>query len=205
MWSSISGFFSSIWSGIKSAASNGINGVVSVVTGIKDKIVGFFSGAGSWLSSAGSAIVNGLADGIRGAVSAATGAISGVLDAVKSFLPHSPAKRGPFSGKGWTLYSGQSITTALAEGIAGKTRVATNAALGMVSSVQSALDGSSVSTSSALVTKSYTGSSQSDSEKGTQQIIAWLADNLPAIIEQYTPVMGESDFDRRARKAVRYA
>lgn len=205
MWSSISGFFSSIWSGIQSAAQSGINGVLSIVSGIKNSILGFFSGAGSWLSSAGSAIVNGLADGIRGAIGAATSAISGVLDAVKSFLPHSPAKRGPFSGKGWTLYSGQSITTALAEGIAGKTRVATNAALGMVSSVQSALDGSSVAASSALATKSYTGSSQSDSEKGTQQIIAWLADNLPAIIEQYTPVMGESDFDRRARKAVKYA
>lgn len=204
MWSSIKGFFSSIWSGIKSAASNGINGVVSVVTGIKDKIVGFFSGAGSWLSSAGSAIVNGLADGIRGAVSAATGAISGVLDAVKSFLPHSPAKRGPFSGKGWTLYSGQSITTALAEGIAGKTRVATNAALGMVSSVQSALDGNSVAMSSTLAMSSYSAGGQSRSSE-TSQIIQWLAANLPAIIEQYTPVMGESDFDRRARKAVKYA
>ena len=205
MWNSISGLLGSIWSGIQSAVRSGINGVLNIVSGIKDSILGFFSGAGAWLSDVGSSIVNGLADGIRNAVGAATGAISDVLNAVKDFLPHSPAKRGPFSGKGWTLYSGQAITTALAEGITGKTRVATNAALGMVSSVQSALDGSSVAASSALATKSYTGSSQSDSEKGTQQIIDWLADNLPAIIEQYTPVMGESDFDRRARKAVRYA
>lgn len=37
------------------------------------------------------------------------------------------------------------------------------------------------------------------------QIIAWLASNLPAIIEDCTPVMGEKDFNRRARKAVKYA
>lgn len=204
MWSSISSFFGSIWSGIQSAAQSGINGVLNTISGIKDSILGFFSGAGSWLADAGRSIVNGLAEGIKGAVGAATGAISSVLDAVSSFLPHSPAKTGPFSGRGWTLYSGQAITSALAEGIAGKTRVATSAALGMVSSVQAALNGSSVAMNSTLAMGSYPSSDRSGSNE-TSQIIQWLATNLPAIIEQYTPVMGESDFDRRARKAVRYA
>ena len=204
MWSSISSFFGSIWSGIQSAAQSGINGVLNTISGIKDSILGFFSGAGSWLADAGRSIVNGLAEGIKGAVGAATGAISSVLDAVSSFLPHSPAKTGPFSGRGWTLYSGQAITSALAEGIAGKTRVATSGALGMVSSVQAALNGSSVAMNSALAMGSYPSSDRSKSNE-TSQIIQWLATNLPAIIEQYTPVMGESDFDRRARKAVKYA
>lgn len=204
MWSSISSFFGSIWSGIQSAAQSGINGVLNTISGIKDSILGFFSGAGSWLADAGRSIVNGLAEGIKGAVGAATGAISSVLDAVSSFLPHSPAKTGPFSGRGWTLYSGQAITSALAEGIAGKTRVATSAALGMVSSVQASLNGSSVAMNSALAMGSYPSSDRSRSNE-TSQIIQWLATNLPAIIEQYTPVMGESDFDRRARKAVKYA
>lgn len=204
IWSSISSFFGSIWSGIQSAAQSGINGVLNTISGIKDRILGFFSGAGSWLADAGRSIVNGLAEGIKGAVGAATGAISSVLDAVSSFLPHSPAKTGPFSGRGWTLYSGQAITSALADGIAGKTRVATSAALGMVSSVQAALNGSSVAMNSTLAMGSYPSSDRSGSSE-TSQIIQWLATNLPAIIEQYTPVMGESDFDRRARKAVRYA
>lgn len=204
MWSSISSFFGSIWSGIQSAAQSGINGVLNTISGIKDRILGFFSGAGSWLADAGRSIVNGLAEGIKGAVGAATGAISSVLDAVSSFLPHSPAKTGPFSGRGWTLYSGQAITSALADGIAGKTRVATSAALGMVSSVQAALNGSSVAINSTLAMGSYPSSDRSGSSE-TSQIIQWLATNLPAIIEQYTPVMGESDFDRRARKAVKYA
>ena len=40
---------------------------------------------------------------------------------------------------------------------------------------------------------------------GAAAIIAWLAENLPAIIAEFTPVMGESEFGRKARKAVAYA
>lgn len=68
--------------------------------------------------SAGSAIVQGLIDGIMGMIGAAGDAIGSVVDRVASFLPHSPAKRGPFSGKGWTPYSGRAIVHGLAEGIA---------------------------------------------------------------------------------------
>ena len=41
--------------------------------------------------------------------------------------------------------------------------------------------------------------------EGAAAIIAWFAENLPAIIEQYTPTMGEDEFGRKARKAVAYA
>lgn len=67
--------------------------------------------------SAGSAIVQGLIDGIMGMIGAAGDAIGSVVDRIASFLPHSPAKRGPFSGKGWTPYSGRAIVHGLAEGI----------------------------------------------------------------------------------------
>lgn len=39
---------------------------------------------------------------------------------MRNLLPFSPAKEGPFSGKGWSLYSGQSIVEALAEGAASR-------------------------------------------------------------------------------------
>lgn len=68
--------------------------------------------------SAGSAIVQGLIDGIMGMIGAAGDAIGSVVGRIASFLPHSPAKRGPFSGKGWTPYSGRAIVHGLAEGIA---------------------------------------------------------------------------------------
>lgn len=40
---------------------------------------------------------------------------------------------------------------------------------------------------------------------GESAVISWLAENLPAIIAEFTPVMGESEFGRKARKAVAYA
>lgn len=116
MWNAVSSAFSSIWNGIKNAASNGVQAVFSTVSGIKDKIVGFFAGAGEWLYNSGKAILDGLGDGIRSAISGVTGIVSGALDTIRGFFPFSPAKVGPFSGRGWVLYSGLSMGDALGKG-----------------------------------------------------------------------------------------
>lgn len=52
--------------------------------------------------SAGSAIVGAVAAGIRGGIHKVKSAASDVMQAIKDFMPHSPAPEGPFSGKGWT-------------------------------------------------------------------------------------------------------
>ena len=109
VWNGIKGAFSSIWNGIKSAASSGVNAVYATVTGIKDKILGFFSGAGTWLMDSGRAILNGLKDGIMGAVGSVTSAVSGALSKIRGLFPFSPAKYGPFSGHGYTTYSGRAL------------------------------------------------------------------------------------------------
>jgi phage-related protein len=69
------------------------------------------------LFRAGTSIIQGLIDGIKSMIGKVTGAIGNVLSAARNLLPFSPAKEGPFSGKGWTLYSGRSISEALAQGI----------------------------------------------------------------------------------------
>jgi hypothetical protein len=40
---------------------------------------------------------------------AAEDAASSVLGKVKHYFPNSPAKKGPFSGSGWTHYSGRAV------------------------------------------------------------------------------------------------
>ena len=105
------------FSGMVSAASSAISGVVSAVSGLPGKIMGFFSNAGSWLIDSGRAIIQGLIDGITGMIGAAGDAIGGVMDKIASFLPHSPAKEGAFSGRGWTPYSGRALVRGLAEGM----------------------------------------------------------------------------------------
>ncbi|RVU97065.1 hypothetical protein EII22_09020 [Coriobacteriales bacterium OH1046] len=116
IWSSITETVGTLWEDVKSAFSDGVESIMSTVEGIPDKIMGFFADAGSWLLDAGESIMNGLKDGIENAIGSVTGAVEGALGAIRDFFPFSPAKVGPFSGKGWVLYSGMSIMDALAEG-----------------------------------------------------------------------------------------
>lgn len=147
--------------------------------------------------SAGSAIVQGLIDGIMGMIGAAGDAIGSVVDRVASFLPHSPAKRGPFSGKGWTPYSGRAIVHGLAEGIA---ELADEPADAMASVMEGISATQAVADAATVTVKGGGGMTE-----GESAVIRWLAENLPAIIAEFTPVMGESEFGRKARKAVAYA
>lgn len=110
--------------------SAGIQILVGLVTGIVQaipQIGGAIAQVGSSIMSAvagfprmlfesGQKIIGGLIDGIKSMFSAAKNAVSGLLSGIRNLLPFSPAKEGPFSGKGWTLYSGQSIVEALADG-----------------------------------------------------------------------------------------
>lgn len=147
--------------------------------------------------SAGSAIVQGLIDGIMGMIGAAGDAIGSVVDRIASFLPHSPAKRGPFSGKGWTPYSGRAIVHGLAEGIA---ELADEPADAMASVMEGISATQAVADAATVTVKGGGGMAE-----GESAVIRWLAENLPAIIAEFTPVMGESEFGRKARKAVAYA
>lgn len=122
--SRISGAWASITSNVSNAVNNVKNSItskfdeaVSFVGSIPGRILGALGDFGSMLFRAGSSIIQGLIDGIKAKVGAVTSAISGVLSAARNLLPFSPAKEGPFSGKGWTLYSGRSISEALAQGI----------------------------------------------------------------------------------------
>lgn len=111
--------------------SAGIQILVGLVTGIVQaipQIGGAIAQVGSSILSAvagfprmlfesGKKIISGLIDGIKSMFSSAKNAVSGLLSGIRNLFPFSPAKEGPFSGKGWTLYSGMSIAEALADGM----------------------------------------------------------------------------------------
>ena len=140
-WGAVSGFLSQIWDSIRGSVQAGINAVYDTVTSIRDRITGFFSGAGSWLLDSGKAIIQGLVDGILSAISWIAGAFEKVMAKGREYLPFSPAKRGPFSGKGWTLYSGRSIVEGLAQGVNEKSGLFADALAGTVDAGNSALTG----------------------------------------------------------------
>ena len=137
-WNSILSTTRSIFNSIVSAISGAINRAVGFVRDMPGKIKGFFAGAGSWLVNAGKSILDGLASGIRSVANVPKKALEGVMAGIRRLLPSSPAKEGPFSGKGWTLYSGMSMMDALASGITRESAVAQSA----MSSAMSGIAGS---------------------------------------------------------------
>lgn len=103
--------------GARNAGNQFLQGITGTLQSLPRRIQSLFSNAGSWLLSSGRSIMDGLAQGIRNGISAAVDAASNAMEAISKLFPHSPAKEGPFSGHGWTLYSGQSIIDGLAEGM----------------------------------------------------------------------------------------
>ena len=124
IWQWLTGAISSVqaWggqmgAGARNAGNQFLQGITGTLQSLPGRIQSLFSNAGSWLLSSGRSIMDGLAQGIRNGISAAVDAASNAMEAISKLVPHSPAKEGPFSGHGWTLYSGQSIIDGLAEGM----------------------------------------------------------------------------------------
>lgn len=150
MVASVSGFFSgmaaNISSSISSAASSVISGgqqmaagfvsavsgmvgsAMGVLGGLVGQIQGMFAGAGGWLVSSGVALVQGFISGIRSMIGAVASAAQSVVAAARAFFPNSPAKKGPFSGKGYTDRSGMALVKDFAKGMLSQTRTVSDAA-----------------------------------------------------------------------------
>ena len=95
--------------------SNGISGssgLASTAAGVVLEAAKVAFKATTGIASSGEAIVNALAGGIRGAIHLVRSAASDVMQAIKDFFPNSPAKTGPFSGKGWTKVRRSGLTVA---------------------------------------------------------------------------------------------
>lgn len=212
-WGAIKWAFSSIWNGIRAAATSGIDSVYTTVTGIKDKITGFFSGAGSWLVESGKSILNGLKSGIESAIGSVTSSVEGAVETIRGLFPFSPAKWGPFSGHGYTTYSGRALMGDFGKSIVGaasSTAAMAERAMGTVNDAlvaqpvdfsASSRGVSGIKSAAARVAMDVSASR----DESAAAVIGWLGNNLPAIISECTPVMGESDFGRKVRKAVAYA
>ena len=135
-WNALKGFCADIWEGIKSGVSNGIQGVMNFIGELPGKITGFFAGAGSWLVDSGKAMLDGLRRGIENGISGAINAVKNGLSKIRSFFPFSPAKRGPFSGHGYTTYSGKALMGDFARSISGASSLAVKAADSALGGVQ---------------------------------------------------------------------
>lgn len=141
------------------------------------------------VTSIGSNIIRGMVKGVTSAagslIDSVKGAVDDAINAAKNLLGiHSPSrvfrKIGQYTMQGAALGVDDDADVLL--------RSTDNAMRGMISTAQDiAMPG----------VNSTAG--------GESAVISWLAENLPSIIAEFTPVMGESEFGRKARKAVAYA
>lgn len=115
-----------VWSiimDIKHASEEMWKTLVSIV----DSIVNFFSSMIDNAKDAGKKIVEGLVSGMKGQVGKVADVAKLVAATISGFLPHSPAKTGPLSGKGSPYISGQMISAMVASGMLDKLGIVSGA------------------------------------------------------------------------------
>lgn len=176
--STVVGWVSQFASNATSAASQFASNLIDGLASIPGKV-----------TSIGSDIIQGMVNGVTSAagslIDSVKGAVDNAINAAKNLLGiHSPSrvfrKIGQYTMQGAALGVDDDADVLL--------RSTDSAMRGMISTAQDvAMPG------------------VSSTAGGESAVISWLADNLPSIIAEFTPVMGESEFGRKARKAVAYA
>lgn len=200
--------------GFLRGVTDGLNAAVDFVKSIPDKIKSFFSNAGDWLVNSGKALLDGFAKGIRNAVNAVTSAASDALGAVRKLFPFSPAKKGPFSGHGYTTYSGRALMRDFARGIKGSSALAETEAMSALSSVHDVFSNARPLSFSAVADANANGIYRAAFELDSRQQRAnatTLADiydfmrngELGQVIDENSKNIGDRDFARAVQKAVK--
>ena len=192
-------------SSLGSAIRGAVGFVTSAASSIGSSIMGALSSIPGRVASIGSQIVQGIANGISGAagvvVNKITGVVGGAIDAAKNLLGiHSPSRvfRKIFGY----------VMEGAALGIDDTADMPVSSMRSAVSAVEdaAAFDATVRADGPRYGDRTISGTGEGVvAAGGASAVIGWLAENLPSIIAEFTPVMGESEFGRRARKAVAYA
>lgn len=198
--SGIAGFMSALPGNIASWLS----GVISIVVGwvsqfarnatsaasqFASNLINGLASIPGQVTSIGSNIIQGLVNGVTGAagklIDAVKGAVGDAIEGAKNLLGiHSPSRVFREIGQ----YTMQGAALGVDDDADLLSKSTDNAMRGMISTAQDiAVPG------------------VGNVAGGESAVISWLAENLPSIIAEFTPVMGESEFGRKARKAVAYA
>lgn len=208
IWTWLTGAISSVqaWggqmgAGARNAGNQFLWGITGTLQSLPGRIQSLFSNAGSWLISSGRSIMDGLAQGIRNGISAAVDAASNAMEAVSKLFPHSPAKEGPFSGHGWTLYSGQSIIDGLAEGMLQRRAGLVDATRAAISPASMELMHGMDTPRPGVGTGTANGTYQNQSDELLAEIRSLHAD-LPLIMEKLGIEVDGRELGRVIRNAI---
>lgn len=198
--SGIAGFLSALPGNIASWLADAISTVIgwvsqfasnatSAATQFASNLIDGLASIPGQVTSIGSDIIQGIVDGVTGAatklIDTVKGAVGDAIEGAKNLLGiHSPSRVFREIGQ----YTMQGAALGVDDDADLLSKSTDNAMRGMISTAQDiAVPG------------------VGNVAGGESAVVSWLAENLPAIIAEFTPVMGESEFGRKARKAVAYA
>lgn len=115
--SSLASTASNAWNGFLRATSDLGGRVIGFVGSLPGKIIGALGDLGNLLVRSGGALVDGFLRGIQGAWNSLVGWVKQGMDWLRGLWPFSPAKWGPFSGKGYVTHSGKAIIRDFADSL----------------------------------------------------------------------------------------
>lgn len=181
----LAGVISTVIGWVSQFASN----ATSAATQFASNLIDGLASIPGQVTSIGSDIIQGIINGVTGAagklIDTVKDAVGGAIEGAKNLLGiHSPSRVFREIGQ----YTMQGAALGVDDDADLLSKSTDNAMRGMISTAQDiAVPG------------------VGNVAGGESAVISWLAENLPAIIAEFTPVMGESEFGRKARKAVAYA
>jgi TP901 family phage tail tape measure protein len=193
--------FESAWDSLLGGLKSWASDMLGYVKTIPGMILRALGDVGKMLWNAGVSIIKGLIGGIKSAIGGLGHVMGSVGSFIKSFLPFSPAKQGPLSGKGDPYYSGLSIGKKLAQGITASIPGLKSAVSGTVGQINSAL--------SKAATEEKSGTSQISSLTQHMDQLKGLRDKEEASIQkliaareqEYKTEGKASDAERKAQEA----
>jgi phage-related protein len=123
-WSALSGLAGDIAGRARDAGNHlvaairtGLSNAVSWLGGLSSRARGALGDLSGVLWSSGQSLLRGFIGGIKSMGGLVDNAVSSVLSSARDFFPNSPARKGPFSGRGWTPYSGAALALGFASGM----------------------------------------------------------------------------------------
>jgi len=123
IWETVQEWFNLVWETVRSIWQtivdyfNGDISLLDAIGNIFQAIVDYILNLASTFFNAGRNILQAVGDGMQAAVDNVLQTVSNIAGRIRGAFPFSPAEWGPFSGAGWTYYSGQAMMRDWADGM----------------------------------------------------------------------------------------
>ena len=113
----LAGLVGNWFAGMANAASGRINDLVNWVAGIPGRVLGALGNLAGMLYGSGVSLISGFLDGLVARWNQLMAWARSAMQSLRNLWPFSPAKDGPFSGRGYVTYSGRALTDDFADSL----------------------------------------------------------------------------------------